>query len=375
MALLYNLSRVSTATTGTGTITLGSAVSGYLTFALAGVADGDTVSYGIKDGANSEVGTGVYTSAGTTLTRSVTKSTNSDAAISLSGSAEVFITPRAEDLMAFPASSTDNAAARFDSTGGRTIQTSALIIADTTGALSRSGGGGIPVQGTNTTGYPAAGDVGEIKWCANKNSSSTVTISNASPAIITWTSHGLTAEQNNYSAINFTTTGALPTGLSTGTVYYITYVDANTFKVSTTVANAIAGTFVNTSSAGSGTHTAITSWPLTTATAVNIGGIPLTAGDWDVHSTAAFIWGSATNATQLVDSISQTTGTLDLSTPHCNQIFNMANLVLTGVGQGLGGTGPVRVSISATTTIYHVVRANFTVSTMTAYGSIYARRA
>jgi hypothetical protein len=110
MAKLYNLARMTTATTGTGTITLGSAVSGYLTFALAGVVNGEIVSYGIKDGANSETGTGTYTSAGTTLTRSVTKSTNADAAINLSGSAEVFITARAQDLLAFSADQTFTAA-------------------------------------------------------------------------------------------------------------------------------------------------------------------------------------------------------------------------------------------------------------------------
>lgn len=89
---------MTTATSGTGTITLGSAVSGYLTFALAGIADGDIIDYAIKDGANSEIGTGTYTTSGTTLTRTVTKSTNSNTAISLSGTAEVFITPRAETL-------------------------------------------------------------------------------------------------------------------------------------------------------------------------------------------------------------------------------------------------------------------------------------
>jgi hypothetical protein len=56
---------------------------------------------------------------------------------------------------------TDNAACRFDSTAGLT-QNSALIIADTTGALSRSGNGGIPVQGTNTNDSAAAGYVGEL---------------------------------------------------------------------------------------------------------------------------------------------------------------------------------------------------------------------
>lgn len=98
MAKLYNLARMTTATTGTGTITLGSAVSGYLSFADAGVSDADVVDYAIKDGSNSEIGTGTYTASGTTLTRTVTKSTNSNSAISLSGTAEVFISPRAETL-------------------------------------------------------------------------------------------------------------------------------------------------------------------------------------------------------------------------------------------------------------------------------------
>lgn len=95
----YNLAKMTTATTGTGTITLGSAVSGFLTFANAGVQDGETVSYGIRDGANSEVGRGVYTTSGTTLTRSVLTSTNGNSAINLSGSATVFITPLAQDVI------------------------------------------------------------------------------------------------------------------------------------------------------------------------------------------------------------------------------------------------------------------------------------
>jgi len=98
MAVVYNLARMSTATEGTGTMTLLNAVAGFLTFALAGVSDGDIVSYGIVDGAASEVGRGTYTATGTTLTRSVLKSTNSDAAIDLSGSAEVTITILKEDL-------------------------------------------------------------------------------------------------------------------------------------------------------------------------------------------------------------------------------------------------------------------------------------
>lgn len=120
MGVLYNLARMTTATTGTGTITLGSAVSGYLTFAQAGASSGDVVSYAINDGANSEIGTGTYTTSGTTLTRTVTKSTNSNTAISLSGSAQVFITARAEDFALVPTtqSLTSGTAATYTTPAG-----------------------------------------------------------------------------------------------------------------------------------------------------------------------------------------------------------------------------------------------------------------
>ena len=99
MAKLYNLARMTTATTGTGTITLGSAVSSYLSFADAGVQNSDTVTYAISDGTNREIGRGVYTSSGTTLTRAqILESTNGGSAINLSGSAEVFITAAGEDI-------------------------------------------------------------------------------------------------------------------------------------------------------------------------------------------------------------------------------------------------------------------------------------
>ncbi len=90
---------MTTATTGTGTMTLGSAVTGFQSFADAGISDADVVAYTIRDGSNWEVGTGTYTSSGTTLSRSVTESNNADSAINLSGSAVVYITARKQDLV------------------------------------------------------------------------------------------------------------------------------------------------------------------------------------------------------------------------------------------------------------------------------------
>ena len=99
MVKLVNRAKMTTATTGTGTITLGSAVDGFQTFTAAGVADGDTVRYCIEDGTSSfELGSGVFTASGTTLTRVVSESSNSDSAINLSGDAIVFITAIAADI-------------------------------------------------------------------------------------------------------------------------------------------------------------------------------------------------------------------------------------------------------------------------------------
>lgn len=89
---------MSTSTTGTGTITLGSAETGYQSFSDAGVTDGDVVSYVIEDGDNWEIGRGVYTSVGTTLSRGPLESINSGSAISLSGDAKIFISGTVNEI-------------------------------------------------------------------------------------------------------------------------------------------------------------------------------------------------------------------------------------------------------------------------------------
>ena len=68
----------------------------------------------------------------------------------------------------------------------------------------------------------------------------------------------ITLTAHNYvtlDKVRLTTSGTLPTGLSTGTDYYIINVDANTVQMATSVDTAIDGTQVNLTGAGTGTQT------------------------------------------------------------------------------------------------------------------------
>jgi hypothetical protein len=82
----------TTTTTGTGTITLAGAETGYQSFAAIG--DGNTTFYTIAGGSEWEVGVGTYTSSGTTLSRdAVLASSNSGSLVDFSaGTKEVFVT-------------------------------------------------------------------------------------------------------------------------------------------------------------------------------------------------------------------------------------------------------------------------------------------
>jgi len=82
----------TTTTTGTGTVTLAGAVSGFQTFAAVG--DGNSTYYTIAGGSEWEVGIGTYTASGTTLSRTtVISSSNSGSLVTFSaGTKNVFVT-------------------------------------------------------------------------------------------------------------------------------------------------------------------------------------------------------------------------------------------------------------------------------------------
>jgi len=108
MVKLVNRAKMNTSTTGTGTITLGSAKDGFQSFADAGVTDGDVVRYVIEDGDSWEIGLGTYTNSGTTLTRQVLESSAGGSAINLSGDASVFVAASGADLLSQPKSTAND---------------------------------------------------------------------------------------------------------------------------------------------------------------------------------------------------------------------------------------------------------------------------
>jgi hypothetical protein len=167
-------------TPGTGTITLGSAAVAdgvtHLTFAAAGAVTGDSLSYRIADGSAWEVGRGTYTSAGTTLTRGMLKS-STGSTISLTSAALVSIVPLGEDfidiraLIGLGAPSVSWIAGANPNNAVLIIANRALTITGISGVVRVANGATANVAvkngaGTNVhsgTGFNANGTVGTVQ--------------------------------------------------------------------------------------------------------------------------------------------------------------------------------------------------------------------
>lgn len=96
------------------------------------------------------------------------------------------------------------------------------------------------ISTTNVTGTGS-------RTCINSN---TFTASSSSGLLLTYTN-----DFTNFTKVRFTTTTTLPTGLSLNTDYYLVRVSSTTARVATSLANAIAGTVIAYTDAGTGTHT------------------------------------------------------------------------------------------------------------------------
>lgn len=111
---------------------------------------------------------------------------------------------------------------------------------------------------------------------------------------------------------------------------------------------------------------------LSTNTAKTVTSITLTQGDWDVGVTGYFLTAASTSVTRLTTSVSQTTDTLGVVAGEYDDLNRPA--FVPGNETNTQVIGPIRVTLTATTIIYYVARAVFTVSTTQAFGIISARR-
>ena len=128
-----DLIKSTTTTTGTGTLSLGSAFSAlYRPFADLG--DGATTYYRIDDGAsNVEIGEGVWNSAGNTLTRArVLYSTNSNALVSFAAGTKTVGQVFPEEVMTSISNFTAGSIP-FGGASGRLTQDNAKLFWDATG--------------------------------------------------------------------------------------------------------------------------------------------------------------------------------------------------------------------------------------------------
>ena len=145
---MSHLNRVgfATSTTGTGTITVGAAETGYATPAEAGAVNAAVYEYVIEDGNDFEIGIGTYTSSGTTFSRdtvylSKIGGSPGTTKLTLSGTAKVYFTATREFLDQAATTSvpgrvelTDGAEALGGSDADRAVTSAALASAQSKAA-------------------------------------------------------------------------------------------------------------------------------------------------------------------------------------------------------------------------------------------------
>jgi hypothetical protein len=235
------------------------------------------------------------------------------------------------------------------------------------------------------------------------SNSATFTVTIASPGVVSLTGHGLLTGDSVY----LTTTGALPTGLAVSTTYWVIKIDADSFKLATTFANAVAGTAINTSGTQSGTHTCVSggliTWKQGTrgvidggdATAgyineeiisfvgsgsavslsnnvtANITSITLTPGDWDI--TGAVTFSGSLTGTVLAMGIDTTTANLPSSTLIPQRRIDTPTMPTSSSSMTIS-VPRYRVSISSSTTYYLVAVAVYSGGSALGNGLLSARR-
>lgn len=152
--------------------------------------------------------------------------------------------------------------------------------------------------------------------------SGAVTFTIAAPCVMTWTQSQLP----NNTPIKFTTSGALPTGLTVGTIYYVRRLTDSTYNIATKPD----GQGINTSGSQSGTHT----------------------GNATRHDVYEALLNSGVSTASSISGTTLTVGGTITGTYAIGQILSgtgvTADTTITAFLTGTGGSGTYTVSASQT---------------------------
>jgi hypothetical protein len=195
-----------------------------------------------------------------------------------------------------------------------------------------------------------------------------VTSSTGSGAVVLGTSPTISGATITTGSINNTPIGA--TTANTGR--FTTVVATSTITPSTT-SGIVGTTLADSANAGSlgefitATGTGVSA---TNGAATNVTSISLTAGDWDVWGSVQCVAAGSTIIQACFGSVS----TVSATHPAAPNYGGMAGMSLSA-GSLVTVTTPMqRINVSTTTTVFLVGSTNFTTSTETYTGSIWARR-
>jgi hypothetical protein len=182
--------------------------------------------------------------------------------------------------------------------------------------------------------------------------------------------------------------GLIGTGLGNGDLNYFPGSIAGTVgsggtydTVMTLLASQLLGSATNDNAAvgyvGEYSSSDITSGAavaLTTGVSANVTSMALPAGDYDVWINTSFKGGATTTVSFIQASISTVSATLDGTDGRIANTFFNGAAPFGSITHIDNVVGPVRLSLSTTTTVYYVAAASFGVSTMAAYGILQWRR-
>jgi hypothetical protein len=157
---------------------------------------------------------------------------------------------------------TMNAGAIFTADISGTTMTVTAVSSGTITVGQTISGTGVTGGTTITAIVGGNGGVGTYTVSVSQTVASTTITAVTTPGVVT-----VVSAPSNNDIVVFSTTGALPTGLTAGTEYYVINRTSTTFQVSTTYG----GSAITFSSTQSGTHTATWRTPVITASASSAG--------------------------------------------------------------------------------------------------------